>query len=429
MSVDGSTPFLWCKEVIGERVLSFGLTPLNKSSWSTSFLSNGNNSSNGTLLVSSLDGVVDVSQLNDKPGFQAVGNVRFKYPSTLPILKIDLGYLGVQTTVESTPFALLELPAGLLFSPSQATIRINAMGSLSRSPDLFPKLQKLADYFSSTAAAPAFAGVTGFTFGSSPSSRIITFSQIVYEVNPMDYISSPSSSSGSLLPAGALKLETGDLQVRSASTVLLSASGTFDNPFPCNIAIGALSFGTTLDDKSLVSVSLPPLKIVAGKAPLSIKMELTSNTFADEALAEKVGKVYETIYNGGQDSFLAGINNILLIPSSPSSSAARIDQFQSVTLKSRLSRSSNSAKSALDYSSLFLARSNSPIISSIQQFSVKAESNQNLLVGTQFSYANPYPVSVDIPYLAVSSRLNKQTLADLELSSLNLVNFGKGISL
>lgn len=428
MSVDGSTPFLWCKEVFGERVLSFGLTPLNKSSWSTSFLSNGNSSSNGTLLVSSLDGVVDVSQLNDKPGFQAVGNVRFKYPSTLPILKIDLGYLGVQTTVESTPFALLELPTGLLFSPSQTTTRINAMGSLSRSSDLSPKLQKLADYFSSTGAAPAFAGVTDFTFGSSPSSRIITFSQIVYEVNPMDYISSQSSSS-SLLPAGALKLETGDVKVRSASTVFLSTTGTFDNPFPCNIAIGALSFGTTLDDKSLVSVSLPQLKIVSGKAPLTIEMELTSNTFADEALAEKVGKVYETLYNGGQDSFLAGINNILLIPSSPSSSAARIDQFQSVTLKSRLSHPSNSAKSALDYSSLFLARSNSPIISSIQQLSVKAEANQNLLVGTQFSYANPYPLSVDIPYLAVSSRLNKQILADLELSSLNLVNSGKGISL
>jgi hypothetical protein len=378
-----------------------------------------NNSKFGTL-----NGNLDITQLHDQPGFRLLANMKINDPPNNPNIKASIGYLSLQSTIESIPFASLELPFGVHASLQQASIEVDANAFISRNPNLPQKFQKLVDYYLSSANSLSYVGLSGLIFGSSPSNNIVTFSQIVIEIESSKILGGGKSSL-SLAPS-AIKLEKGDIKVHSASQASIAIAGSFINPFPCTIALGEISFDSFLERKQLLSVSISPLYVGSGKAPLNLQIDLKSDSFQDEDLAEKVKILYMSLFKGSQESIVASISNIVLKPLG--SSEGIINQFQTVKITSKMTGSRSFGK-IVDYSSISESRSNAPVISSINHIILKAQPNQTILAGSDLSYSNPYPLSIDIPYLSLSSLLNEDALVNLQLSSFKLANLGNGIFL
>jgi hypothetical protein len=437
----GGQPFKWCAQLFGERILNLSLPPIDKE-YIIGLLSGPTPS----MILKDVQQLitlnsVDLAQLNDRPGFGANANVKIGYPAGLPEIRIDIGYFGLEGTVQSTDMVALELPTGLKFMPNDQATSINGAAVFSNSPDMPDKLANLVSAILSNdeGKLPSYVGTKGLKLG-----NIITFSKLVIDLNTSTVKkvaskflpTNPSSLIDSVLgrlPENILTVAGADLVVQSASEVSTTLSTTIKNPFPVSLSIGSVDVNTLLDEDLLARISISPIKINSNgesKVDLVVKLQQLSN--GDNGMDQTVEQLVKAVLQKGFKSQVKiGINDMSLTPTNP---AARITQLSKISASvaaqpiiELLHNPQIGSKNLLDISKLLppkdadILKLIAPKLTSV---SAQTQPGAILNVGADVGYTNPLPLSASIPFFSVSTLLDKKTWLSARVSDLKLAQSG-----
>jgi hypothetical protein len=74
---------------------------------------------------------------------------------------LDVGYLNLDVTLESSILVGLELPSGLKFYPQTLGSRIQGSASLGTDSSINSKVQRIANLFLNGESSPSYVGISG----------------------------------------------------------------------------------------------------------------------------------------------------------------------------------------------------------------------------------------------------------------------------
>ncbi|KAJ3353860.1 WD repeat-containing protein 5 [Kappamyces sp. JEL0680] len=224
-----------------------------------------------------------------------------------------------------------------------------------------------------------------------------------------------------------LKLSRADLAVKSATDVSVALASTIKNPYPFSLALGSVSFNALLDSQIVVGVSVSPISVQTGTSSSSVQIELKT-AVDDGTLSAKIAELVEVMKSGSPSKIVAGISGLVLTPSSRNP-AATINQLQTVAISIPASRfapakSVSTQPGVLDVSSL-LPPSNldlSSLLQSVQYVQMKASAGAKLVAGADFTYGNPVPVTISVPFFGVQVSLGSKVLGTIQINDIQLVS-------
>ena len=431
-ALPGQKPFKWCTEIFGKETVKFGIPPICKEC----LLNSKAVSVGSSISVKQLATVrsIDVSQLTTTSGFSAKGIVDVNYPEGLPSLSVDIGFLHLDATVESVRLMAIELPSGLKFFPQVHGTNIDASAILARDGQVPGKVQKLADAILNDTPLPSYAGITGLAFGASSSNKIVTFSKIVVDVDSTAIktalaSSGSAKSSGSLLKAGMVKVRDIDISLNSATYAAISLGTVIENPIPTlTFSIGTISLEALLDDQTFVGLSISPIALGKGGSAVNIGLNMKLATGAGD-LDKKVAKLVQAYLK--KDSSIStsiGVTRLTISPPGISSGPAVIDQLSAIMINipaAKLLQSSAAASSGpgpLDTSAIMPPSNIATMLNpSVKFVQMEAKSGGVLTAGGDVGYTNPLPISVKIPYFAITTVLAGRDAMTVEVSGMQVV--------
>ncbi|KAJ2999351.1 hypothetical protein HDV02_003132 [Globomyces sp. JEL0801] len=435
----GAAPFKWCTQLFGDRVLNIGIPAINKTAVLDMVLNAGTADAMSKLSKLAI-GDVSLSQLTDRPGFGAQGNVVVSYPPGLPQLNVDLGYASVDNTVEDVKLAGLELPSGLKFFPQQKGTDINGALVLNRDEKLEGKIQKFADALLKDGEMPSYVGITGIKFGVSAQNHFQTFSKIVLNLDTTtikDFATkllaknpAPSINLATLLPEGMIKATGLSAIVKSSTEMALGLDASVNNPFGISLSMGSISIDAALDGKKASSVSVSALSITKGnnnvKSEVAVKLSTGANGM-DAAVAKVANDVLKKDTNS---KTLVGVSNLVLTPANIKSPTAVIDHFKNIAISTELGKllklveqlaSSASGPSPLDISALLpTADILTKLNPEIKFLQLAVQENQVINAGVDVTYTNPLPIKIELPYAAISASIGDAPAVDVVITSIQI---------
>jgi hypothetical protein len=428
----GRKPFQWCSDLFAAQIINFGLPPICKKCLLESSVGQVATSLPVTQLVTVR--TLDAAQMDDMPGFSAKGTVDVSYPAHLPALSIDIGFFNMAATVEATELMSIQLPTGIKFMPQNQGTNIDARAVLSRNAQLASKIQRLANALLLDEALPSFAGVTGLSFGASGTNKIVTFSKIAVDVNTTDIkdmlagSGSDSSSLSSFIKPGMVKLAGADFALDNPTDATLALSTQVANPIPnFTFSMGTLSLSTILQDQSLVSITIQPINLHSGTAPLDISIGLKIATGANGMDVNVARLVDGVLVKDTALQMLLGVTSLKISPKG-NSQAGLIDQLEPIKLQLHagkvidLLNSQSTAPSALDTSGIMPGDNILDQLSPKVQFVLLDTPPGGLLrVGADVGYTNPLPLSAKLPYIGLIARIDGADVVEIEIMGVELV--------
>ncbi|KAI9009752.1 hypothetical protein BC832DRAFT_385864 [Gaertneriomyces semiglobifer] len=429
----GQPPFRWSEMLFKNMGVEVPLPTIICMTCIVDLLTN-----NGTALPLSVNGFA-IDQMTAAPGFAALGSVNVEYPPGAPHLEVSLGYASLDLAVERIKAATVNMPTGLQFIPNAGPVNINAEAILSREPALPGALQNLVNGFLKDGSIPTYAGVTNLVFGPSAQNAFITFSKISIELNIADMKDLVNrvveNLKGSLLKPGMVKVTGADLEVATSTKLNLGLQADITNPMNVSISLGHIDIDALVDDGRLISLALPPVKIVAGPGGIDLKMEADVATGAN-GMAAKVAKLVDEVLNSNPISSLFGITNLVLSPPGKRGQAdpAVIDQLKPVKIEasgdliSELNPISN-PDSPIDISGLIPGADIFERLNiDVQSASLDTRPAATLGAGAAVGYTNPLALSAKLPYGGLLVGLSGSDLVDVRVAEIQLVRGPGGMT-
>lgn len=433
----GKPHFKWCDLIFAKEVISIGLPAICKECLISQKTASSLIKSSKPLTKLAVIRSVEIAQTIDRPGFSAKGTVDVAYPEGLPSLSVDIGFFHLDATVESTKILALELPTGLKFFPQAQGTNINGEAILNRDSELPSKVEKFANAILNDGTLPSFAGVTGLTMGSSPQTKLITFSKIVIDVNTASIVKIISSGAtntfdaSSFISPGMIKIKNADFAIKTATEASLTIGTVILNPIPnLKFSIGTISLDAILEKQKLVSLEISPISLTSGESAgkLGLEMRLSDGS---NGMDRNVATFATAFLNEDANlALLAGISSLKISPPGISSGPAVIDQFSFVKVQVASGKligllnkptETPSKGSPLDLSAIIpdgdiLAQLN-PVIKFVL---LDAQPNGLLKIGGDAGYSNPLPISVKMPYLSINFVLAGRDAMNIEITGIEL---------
>lgn len=425
--------FKWC-DLLFSSVINFGLPPICKSC-----LLKSSASSISSVPITQLATVksLDIKQLAAQPGFNAKGSVYVAYPPGLPSLSIDIGYFHLGATVESSNFIAIDLPTGLKFFPKVDGTDVDASMILARNAEFGSKAQRFVNAVLLGDALPSYAGIANLEFGMSLNEKILTFRHIVVDVSTDDIISltasqgtnSATSMLTGLITPGMLKVKGVDFGFSSSTEASLKISSVVKNPIPnMSFSMGTLAVDIILQDQTLLSLYIQPIRLQTGSAPLAISVGMKFATGANGLDAKVAQLASAVLSNDVALGLFAGINGLKISPPGVSSGPGVIDQLESVKIQVKSGKiiqmlnAPASSPSALDTSSIMpgpaILTQLKPTVSFVQ---LDVLPGGLMKTGGDIGYANPLPLSISIPYISLTTVIAGTDTITIELVGMQLV--------
>ena len=362
--------------------------------------------------------------MDNTSGFTINGKVRLGEKAELPKLKIDVGYFGLQGTVESSDMIAFSLENGVKLGGGISEVDLKAKIVIAKGNQVASKFKNLGDCFLNDGAAPSYAGIRGLQLG-----EIKTFSKVAIDVKGSDLSvfakkseSSSTSSTKVDLPDKAVKLKGIDLSIPSASEIFLAITATIANPFNIGLSLGAIEFAMLLDDNKLMTLSTAAFDLNRGLSDLDFSVRLTDVHDGGNGMSRKVATLAKYI---SEKSFpldmKVGIQSLKLTRPN-----AVIDQFQDVTVKipvSKLVKDKNqsaSEKKVLDTSELFPSSASNTTKTTFNRFALEAAEGAKLKIAAEVIYQNAMKVSANVNFLSIITKIKEDTLADVNVDALKL---------
>ena len=422
------TPFKWTSQLFGQRILNIGLAPLNKSS----IISLLSKTAPTPSLIQTMLKSVKLAQLSDRSGFGAALDIGVNISPRLPKLDVDLGFINVDATVQSTKAMSLELN-GLQFTPSISNVSLNTALIVHRNESLTPKLQNLINQVVNTTNDAMYVGVDGLAFGSSIQTHIITFSKVAINV-PLSLLQTLGQSitvPALELPSKAIKLEKANLKIASSALISTSVDTILSNPSIVSASLGSIFLDVLIDSEKLASVGLGAINLVQGSSPTHFELSLSPGK--SNSLSSKVQNLYNTLVNddkSGLESTIT-VTGLLFAPVGVSSGPAVIDQFKDIKISLKLDTlvkflekmKQDKPIDLIDFSALEMDSKTimQKVNPSLKYVKLVQQPNSQLSSGLDAHYSNPLPVSASIPYLSLSAKLDATEIVNLEISNIDLV--------
>jgi hypothetical protein len=364
----------------------------------------------------------NVAQSNSVSGFDV--DIAMQWLKKSPIgLDIDIGFFQMGGTVESSSLLTVEMERGLRMALEPSDVAINARTILTRNSEITPILQGFIKAVLN--GQEAFCGINGIVMGT-PQAKLITFSRISVEV-PISVVRKLSNwiAPNLRIPSPLVKMNEIDVQVRSATEVAVRTMVELENPTIANVAIGSVRFQAQLNNKQLLSIVIPPLRMNGGKNSLDLALAVTLNTNSE--LAPEMAKLVNMVLvDVNADDLLLGIVGFELIPANPSAS---IDVFKNVRLEGDLGyvlehQVSNSKY--LDISPILPDPKGfaNTIEAQIQAISIVAREKASVAVGADIQYKNVLPVSLTVPHVSVDIILDSVDILQAQVSGIQWVRVG-----
>lgn len=409
---DSNHNFLWAQTLFHDNI-TISLPPIEKGALIDT-LSSSITSSTGIAKAISKSAVLEslvVDQLDQQAGFDLTGGLQVSYPSGIPKVRVDVGYLGLTGTLGSVQIGQIQLPTGLLFHPSQNGTRIHASALLPASSESTSKeIQSLVDHvMNSINSTELYAGVTGFVFGQSLQNHLVTFGRIVVDVSIFDIERGLSTfnNGASLLSLGdgsKASVSSLDLKVQDSHSVGLSCDVSLSNPTIVDLSIGAILVGLQLDHTNILQIEVSPIEIKS-KSTNQLKVVVKAFVFnSANGSSHSVASLVRGVLNHETVHVPIGITHFSMTGNTPQS---KIVLFEPIYLgfDSKLVISnSRSLLSLVDLSAII--PSSKQILDETHPLLKYAlvdssQGNGMIAVGSDVSYNNPVPVSINVPYASV----------------------------
>ncbi|KAI8913616.1 hypothetical protein EDD86DRAFT_201051 [Gorgonomyces haynaldii] len=381
--------FQWTLDLFRDKIIDIGLPQIDKAMILKSL---------GPLTQLVTIESMQVEQLQDRPGFGAKGSIsHLPFPQIL----VDVGYLEVDATVESTILTSIDMNSGFRLNQQPQT-QIDALLTLGTEIEVQDKVAKVAHAFLYQETEPSYCGITAFTFGPSAASKIITFSKIIIDFDTPTLL----NLVGPLSFDGSFSLQGADLDIQSGTVVSLNAQGSLVNPLQ-NIAIqlGTVLVDATLDDRTLASVSVNPFNIKTGNMNLNMNVHLSSGS---NAMDQKVSQLVNQIQQGQFSRSQLEATNLVL------QSQSKIDQFRKIRIP--LSKTAFVDLNPILPSQDILNQLD-PSLGFLQ---LAISQDNNIKTGADVKYKNPVPVSAKIPFAHTTVSVDDLDILQVDLTGLSL---------
>ena len=416
-----SADFKWPKVLFGGKNISIHLPALNKTRLFDDVLlfSRTLGISNSLSHYAAIDRV-GVTELNDAPGFEVDGSLQILDSSILSKLQVNVGYFGMEATLESSTVTNLELPVGISISPviSGQEIAIKALAKFEESipGEVTETLQKIVDRFltGNHFDGSQYAGITGIQFGTSAVQFFVTFSKLIVDVSlgDLEYISGkllcslpPLQTTGSPI----VKIKSADINVANSHSVLTTIETEINNPTKLYLGLGAISLIIELEQTTLMEILLSPVQVNPLNNNLNVIFSVEAIIHSSEAeSAQKLGILVSDYMQDTTTSKLQiGVTGLKL---HGTGAGSKIDFLSGIHFKvaagSLIRRLNQGIKlaSIIDLSAVIpssdqILKDTHPIVSyALADASI---GQGRMKVGVDFGYKNVIPVSLSVP-LAVA---------------------------
>ncbi|KNC99797.1 uncharacterized protein SPPG_05173 [Spizellomyces punctatus DAOM BR117] len=392
---------------------------------------------NGTEIPLSINSLA-IDQLLNAPGFSAQGSANIQFPPTLPELSLDIGYASLDLAVEKVQAASVGLPTGLKLIPNTGPMALNAQAVLSRTPELPAKLQNLVDSLLKDGSIPSSAGITNLMFGPSANASFVTFSKIAIELstaNLKDLVNRVMTGlKTSILKPGLVKVTGADLEIVKSTELALGLAADVNNPFNISMSLGNIDLDVLLDDGRLLSLALPPLKLVSGPGGLDIKLTAGVATGAG-GMAEKIALLVNQVLQKQDITALFGITSLVLSPPGARGQVggAVIDQLKPVKivapadLINEINPLAHPDTSPIDMSGLLpSADILSKLNIDLNSASLDTLPGATLGAAVAAGYVNPLALAAKVPFFQLTAGLGGSNLVTVQVTDITLVR-GQGV--
>lgn len=366
-----------------------------------------------------------MNQLEQDPGFQVLGDIFVDYPQGIPKVSLNVGHVSMNPVIEDGVIAVVELPNGLVFTEKSNT-KLDALMVLSDNDNFAQDVQAVVDSIFSDGAS-SVVGVTGLKFGPSKDSSFVTFSKIAINIDTGSLLpllkSTIQAIQNKVLIPGLLKLDGVDMHLISSSDINAGASVSVNNPLPISAFFGSISAMGQLDGDILAKVGLSPLTLEKGLFSMETKMEVKLSN-GDNGLAGKVSGFLNDFLALRSPGSSVSVTGLRLSP--PKGGPGVIHHIEAVVFPIPVDviRAINPLKpeSSLDTSALFpnMATIINDLNLGIKAALLETLPQSSLGTGLDFSYNNPIPASVSIPFAIVQISIDDTAIFNMELKGLVL---------
>ncbi|KAL7749121.1 hypothetical protein RI367_005526 [Sorochytrium milnesiophthora] len=360
---------------------------------------------------------VDVTLTADLPELGFIGHV------DVPFFKVDL-------QVDDSTAVSLSLPNGIRMSSGDQNSKLQLHALFSNDNNVPQKVAGLVSRFiNKDDTGLSTVAISGLGIGNSPQDYFHTLEKIKIGMNTNDikevmtHLPSGSSPLSGFNMNGLIKPTFLDVNMIARNQVTLSTHTALNLPFsfPVTIDIGSLSLSALLNDQSLIDVSLPPIKLASGNNEIDLPNILITLSDA-EGVRPVLGQLINQVVQKQPLSEVLGLTGITLSPTaagnSTGSSPAAIRTLSQVKVAVPLG-SMSGAGSVLDTSLLLPAGLAMPAIK-LNKASVATQANAVLDLGASLTLVNPVPVSINLPFAALTVRLDNADLVTISIGGLNL---------
>jgi hypothetical protein len=386
------------------------------------------------------DGLVNISQLQDRSGFSADGALIL---SPISQLNVDLGFFNLDFNVEDTNLVSLELPTGIKYLPDSKNLPFGISAVLAKGTNVPEKYQKLINAYRGL-DFPAKAGFSNLRFGASRQQHIITFSKISLALSGESIkklVSKQSDDEESEEPKESrtesiAKIEGAEFSIDSSTDISLNVNSVINNPLKYfSISLGSFDVSTLLDGNSLVGITMAPFTLAHGKASSDFKLKFKLSD-GSNGMSEKIARIAYAYDTKTETDSIAAITGIKITPASGNAEAA-IDQFSTLKIDYKvmdLMKSSTSTVPSqddevpmVDLSAFKLPPgANIGDAYKIAKINVQAKEGSRMVLGADVGYGNPLPITARLPYISLKAIVDDQPLGNFKINGLKLER-GRGL--
>ncbi|KAI8907061.1 hypothetical protein DFJ77DRAFT_188322 [Powellomyces hirtus] len=357
-------------------------------------------------------------------GFNA--GVKARFSQSLPI-SIQVPYVAIRMGVDDRDLVGLNVN-GIGLSQGPQALSLSADGTIATDPAVGDKLTSIANQLKNATPDPSASKLIfqGFEFGASRAEAFTLFKAMNATI-PVALLQSLSQSGVS--GAGGI-YGTGDISGAftnpslssakidaTAEGIAVAAGANVNVSLPVTVSAPFLGFDILNEDNRIVSVSVGGVAFQPGANDL--KLVLGTKFATGQQAEQSAASLAQTVLGGNLANAKIAVSGLKF----GVDEAKAIGTFSSLKISipaSLLAGGSGTSTGGLDLTKLFPNAALNDINPQIQSVNVSTQNN-GISVAPSVSLSNPLPVSLSVPFVAVTVTVNNATLMSSTLQGLTLV--------
>ncbi|KAF9400313.1 hypothetical protein BGX21_004567 [Mortierella sp. AD011] len=347
----------------------------------------------------------------------------------------NIGYFGVQLSLDGTNLAGVDLTSGLNYAGGTAEMEMNVAVSVGTGSEISGKVANLVNAIIANQTISSSLGIGNIVIGQSSSDLINALSDLSFSVS-LDGLSGGSASSlstsslDSLIAQLGLSVSDLSLATISGAGLQIGAKASFSDPIPISLSVPFIGVSGGLDNVDIVNVGLNNLAMAPGANALQAQVDLNFNNAAEAQT--KVATFVGEIVGGqlGSTPEVLTVHN-LRIGASASDYFDILSQID-VSIPSKDILTQANVNSLLSKLGLNTTQASSDLLSNLHLGAIAINLNNAPVIelGTSITVSNiSLNAAVSIGYFGFDVALDADALAHIDVPSITVSTANSQLSL